>query len=50
MAVGTTLAVRAMDVHSPQEFRDFVRSAGEPAAVALRARATVVKARIQVRV
>lgn len=49
VAVGATLAVRAMDVHSQEEFRDFVRSSGEPAAAFLRSRAAVVKARLQVR-
>lgn len=47
VAAGTTLAVRAMDVRSAEEFRDAVRSAAEPAAAALRSRAAGFKASIQ---
>lgn len=49
VAAGATLAVRAMDVHSPEEFRDAVRAAAQPTAEALRSRATGVKIAIQVR-
>ena len=48
MAAGSTLAVRAMDVHSAEEFRDAVQNAAQPAADALRARAAPLKARAQV--
>lgn len=49
VAAGATLAVRAMGVHSPDEFRDVVRSAVQPVADALRSRAAGFKAGIEVR-
>lgn len=49
VAAGATLAVRAMGVRSPEEFRDAVRAAAQPTADALRSRATGVKLAIQVR-
>lgn len=48
VAVGSTLAVRALDVHSVEEFRDAVRSGAEPAAEFLKQRAETLRARLQV--